>query len=444
MAAFYLVITRAIAEFGIGSAVVQMRELDRDALSQLHSVGVLLAAVAYCVCVLTSPMVAWFFQFEGLWLVVTVLSLMVLLTGFQIVPLGILRRNLDYRLLATAEALEAIVRAVLIVVFAYFGLSYWSVILGGLTATAMSTILLNRWARVSFGRPQWQTVKRPLHFGGQLTVGALTSTLTNQSDGIVVARMFGESLLGQYQMAMQIGSAPAQKVSELLFRVTGPLFANLQNDKELLRRYYLNLIEVLMLIILPLTVGLGAVAPEAVYLLVGPQWGPAVEPVRWLTLYAGVHTLIALTGQMLVALRRARFIMNLSLVALFLLPLSFVVGAQRGIDGVALCWLMTSPVVMIPYLWVTTRSLSIGFRQLGNVMLPSAVGCALMTGGIAAARVVIDPLKWNPALVVGTLVTLGAVVYLLTVLGLFRSRWLRYIRFAKELKHGRSAPSAEA
>ena len=72
-------------------------------------------------------------------------------------------------------------------------------------------------------------------------------------------------------MAMNFATAPAEKVSTLIMRAAGPLFAKVQSDLALVRRYFLILAEVLTMIELPLMLGLGMVAPQAVQAILGPS-----------------------------------------------------------------------------------------------------------------------------------------------------------------------------
>ena len=61
----------------------------------------------------------------------------------------------------------------------------------------------------------------------------------------MVGRVLGDSTLGVCRMAMNLASAPAEKISALIMRATGPLFAKVQSDATMVRRYFLNLVELL-------------------------------------------------------------------------------------------------------------------------------------------------------------------------------------------------------
>jgi O-antigen/teichoic acid export membrane protein len=52
----------------------------------------------------------------------------------------------------------------------------------------------------------------------------------------VIGRTMGEAVLGTYRMAMNLASAPAEKISSLIMRTATPLFANVMDDLPQVRR----------------------------------------------------------------------------------------------------------------------------------------------------------------------------------------------------------------
>src|SRR5271157_4112125 len=124
MATFVVTVTNVLAEFGIGTAVLQMRELDRRALAQLNTVSLIFSTIAFAGSVAIAPLIAAFFKIEQLKLLVIVNSLGFFITAVQAVPQGLLQRDMDYRRLSLAEAVQAIVQAGVLVATALAGFGY--------------------------------------------------------------------------------------------------------------------------------------------------------------------------------------------------------------------------------------------------------------------------------------------------------------------------------
>ena len=121
-----------MAEFGIGTAVMQMPELDRRVFAQLHTVSIVLGGAVFACSILAAPAVAKFFRSDKLESLIVIYSITFLITGFQAVPLGLLQRDMDYRRLSVAEAIAAVSQAVVLSGCALLRLGYWSLIAAAL------------------------------------------------------------------------------------------------------------------------------------------------------------------------------------------------------------------------------------------------------------------------------------------------------------------------
>lgn len=434
MAGIFNVLTTLLAEFGLGSAVVQMRDLKDEAIAQLHAASVGITAVFFAMAVLASPWIAVFFDApEVRWLVV-VNSIAIILTGFLSVPMALLRRALNYRRLAYAEAFQVTVRATVSVAAAVMGASYWSTVIGGLAAKLAVTILVLVWAPFRFSLPRWQVVREPLIFGCRVSVTGFMNTLATQVDPLIVAKRLGERALGAYQFAIDMANAPAEKINLLLMRVSGPLLASVQGDMTLVRRYFLRIAEPLSMSVFPAVAGFALVAPNAVFLLVGEKWESAIAPVQVLTLCAGMRALNALTGQVLVALHDVRFRMRISIAKLCILPVIFYFVSPYGLVMVALVWLVVTPIELVIFSTRMIRLTSLPLRDYGRALAPAMVGSAAMTGALLAATSAGWFAVEMRVVALALQVLVGITSYLAVLVLLFRGRLQSYIKFVGELR----------
>jgi PST family polysaccharide transporter len=432
MAAYFTAVTNLLAEFGISAAVLQMPELDRRVVAQLNTVSVVLCTVAFCCSVAGAPLVAAFFRSEQLRLLVVVTSVNLLITGFQAIPGGMLQRNMDYRRLSLAEAALALVQAAVTVGCALLGFGYWSLVAGMLAGKAASAVLTAWWNPFPFALPKWNDIAGPLRLAWHVTVGRLAWVMYSQADGIIVGRTMGNAVLGTYRLAISLAGAPAEKISLLIMRVTGPLFANVQDDVVLVRRYLSIMTEFLALTVLPLTLGLAAVAPDAVAVILGPKWVEAVAPLRWLAVFAGIRTMSTLIGQVLTSLRFTRFTMWTSLVSFVVMPVSFYVASRWGPGAVAASWILMSPVTAGPLLVKVLTATRIGYREYLDLALPALAGSAIMVAAVLGIRIYL-PKNWPPAAGLSIQIMAGGAVYCSVMWLFFRERMLRYVRFGLTL-----------
>lgn len=445
MAGIYFNLTNLLAEFGVGTAVLHMPELDRRALGQLHAFSVTLCSSIFALSCLVAPLLAIFFHTQALTAVVMVGSLGFFITGFQAVPLGLLQKDLDYRRLSLADAVQAVIQAVVSVGCALLGFGYWSLVIGALAGKVTNAVLVSNWKRVPFAIPRWKDIRAPIEMGRQTAVGRLAWSAYSYSDGVIVGRFLGDAMLGAYNMAMSLATAPADKISTLLMRTAGPLFANVQNDLALVRRYYLIFVEVLSLAVLPMMAGLVMVAPLAVPVVLKAKWMNAVAPLQFLAAFMFLRTLETLAEQVLVSQRATRFTMRMSLLNLFVMPVAFYVAARNfGTAGVAASWLVMTPVTICPTVFVLLRRIKIPLLDFALTLWPAFVSSAAMVIGIRALQLWLTGRTWLPVVSLAAQIATGAAIYAILLLTVFRGKLERYVGFARGLRNkdaaGLSAP----
>lgn len=443
MAGTYFTVTNVMAEFGIGTAVLQMRELDSAVVAQLNSVAMMSGILAFGVSVAAAPLIASFFRSPELIHLVIITSVSFILTALQAIPLGLLQREMDYRHLSVAESTQAVVTAVVSVATAYAGWAYWSLIAGNLAGRTANLILTRYWCPVSFAIPRWRTVSVPLRFGTEIALQRIAGSINLMSDSLVIGRTMGQSLLGMYRLAINLASTPSEKIGALIMRVTGPLFARVQDDIGLMRRYFLIFTESLSMAIFPLVFGLAIVAPEAVQLLLGPKWAGAAMPLRWLAIFMAVRTMSYLTNQLLTTLRFTRFGMWMSFLSFGLMPVAFWVASRWGVAAVAGAWLAMSPITVVPTAVKVLRTIRCGFSEYLGSLAPALAGSAAMLFAVLAVRIWVMPPTWPVIFRLAAEVAVGGAAYLGVIWGFYRVRVMQYIRFFLQLRGSAQAVAVE-
>jgi PST family polysaccharide transporter len=443
MAGFVGILTGVVAEFGIGTAVLQMRELDRHVLAQLNTVAVLLNSAAFAVSALCAPLIAAFFRAEQLKILVVVNSLGFFVAAAQSIPGGLLQRDMDYRRLSLAESAQAVVQAVTLVAGALVGIGYWALVAAPFAGKAACAVLTVYWRPVRLAIPRWKEIRAPLRFGSEIALSRLAGMAYAQADGIIVGRLLGESALGSYRLAISLASAPADKVAALIMRVTGPLFSRVQNDLGLVRRYFLFITDAIALSIFPLVFGLTVVAPEAVTVMLGPKWQGAIAPMQWLAASMALRSLNSLMAQVLTSLRFTTFLLWMSVLTFLVMPVSFAVATHWGTAAVAAVWVITSPITMLPPAVKLFRAIGSGFREYGKILLPPTVASVLMVVAIAGLKRWMVAQAWHANWMLGAQVLAGGVSYAGILLIFYRPLVMRYVEFLTRLIRNRGGMATE-
>ena len=125
------------------------------------------------------------------------------------------------------------------------------------------------------------------------------------------------------------------------------------------------------------------------------------------------------------------------------MPIAFIAAVPvRGISGVAAAWLVLSPLTIVPLALVLLRHIDLTYRRFFTALLPALAGSAVMFVTVDLLQNLLRADAWSPKGMLALLTAAGATVYAIVILGVFRERILRYLRFLMDLREGKANPVA--
>jgi PST family polysaccharide transporter len=423
MATVYLGMVALISEFGLGQAVVVLREMSREHIAQINTLSAAFGGLLFVVsCALARPL-GHFFHTSKLPPVIVVMSLSFLISGAQVVPDALLQRGLRFKLLAGFDTVRTFAQAPVTILLAWLGFGYWSLALSSVSGVVVYSTLVILAQPCAFAWPRWREIRGALRFSSDVLGSRVAWYAYSNSDFMVAGRMLGQSALGAYEMAWTIASAPVDKVTSLVTRVTPAFFSAVQHDKSELRRYLLRITEGLSLITFPASVGIALLADQFVICVLGPKWLASATPLRLLGLYAGFRSITTLFPGILYATRQSRFVMWNTVVAAMVFPAAFYFTSRWGTTGIAITWILLYPLITAPFMWRTFIEIELPVGTYLKSLLPALRACLVMTGMVLAVRLALPstlPLAMRFALSVMT----GILAYA-TILALIDRQRLR-------------------
>lgn len=430
MAGIYINLFTLFSEFGIGTAVVTMRELTEEQVSQLNTLSLLLGFLGFVISAAAAIPLGKFFHAPNLPLVVIVLSAGFVISGVRTVPYSLLQKELRFKLLAMIESLQGVFQAAVTLVLAYFGFGYWALVLGILSFSVTPTCLMLIWRRHAFAIPQFSSIKKAVHYSRHIMIGRLCWASYNDSDFIIAGKVLGEAPLGAYTLAWTLAHSPLEKLTTLVNRVTPAVFASIQTDSEALRRYLRDITGGMALIIAPATIGIALVAPEFVPLILGAKWSGVVAPLELLALHALIRSNVVLLSPLLNVIGEERMVMWNSVLAMAILPLSFYIGSHWGSVGIAAAWVLVYPLLQIPLFVRIFHRIKLSLSEYLRALWPAFSSCALMAISIVAFKSM-SPATWPLYARLTAEIIVGIVTYG-TVLFLFHQKYLeRFLQLVR-------------
>ena len=411
MTTFFLALAGVLSEFGIGGAIVALRDLTAAAERQLHAVAIAAGVFAAGLSALAGWPLSRLFHEPALLGVLPVLGVAFVFDGLRVVPVALLSRELQYRKASSVDLVRALASALVVLVMALEGTGYWALVGGAIAGSAAASVWALRLRWLTWARPHAADLAAPIRYCRHLIVSRLAFAGYQNADFVVAGRLFGSVVLGQYNLAWTIASLPGEKLTNIVTAASTPFFSALQHDREQLASYFVRLAAVLSLLLWPALFGFMAVADLVIPLVLGPQWTPAVPLARALVFYAAVQAVSALNAPILFLTGHSRTGMQVSILALLLLPPAFYLGGRlAGVQGVAWAWAFGIPVVVVWPLATVLRTLGLSLRTYLAGLRRSALLVAAMVAVVLLIRELASGQVGRPTELVLSIAA-GALVY---------------------------------
>jgi len=429
MAALYLGLVALISEFGIGTAIVTLRDLSDDAIAQLNTVSLMVGATIFAVSCGAARPLADFFHTPALVPVVLTLSVSFIVGAFKSVPNAILQRGFEFRTLAAIDATRAIFAALLAVTLASLSFHYWSLVLSEVLGVALATIITIIKAPRRFAIPRLATIDPAITFSRQILVGRISWFVYSNADFLVAGRVLGQAALGAYDFAWTLTNIPVEKLTSLVSNVTPTVFASVQSDDKALERSVLSVTEGIAFVAFPVSIGVALVAGDLIYGVFGAKWANAIIPLRLLGIYTALRSVMPIVPTALTVRGKTRFLMYNGFVSAIIFPLAFFWASRFGTTGIAGVWVVLYPISCVSLLYmlcrhVTTWKAYWGALRNAAICTTLMAICVFAVGRMAAS---IDSALARLAIQVAV----GAAVYVGTVLVFFSERVSAFRRTLK-------------
>ena len=337
-----------VAEMGLGSAIIQFRDLEDRDLNSCFWLTMGIAGIGYLGLCIAAPVIAAWFSSPMLSDVLRVVGLTLPVTALRIVPDGLLRKRLALDKISQAEIAAAIVTIPVVVGLAWAGAGVWALvaaaIVGPLTQSVVTFWFMHWWPGMQIGGAHFREV---LSYSAATVGSKVCWMLREQADALVLGKVSGDVLLGFYSMAKQLATLPVDKVSVVVNHIASPMMAELQASRDALRNAFMRSLRLVICICLPLCIGLLLVAEDLIVVVLGPKWMGTVPALKVLCIYAVFSSVAVLLSPVMSACFRARFIFQYTFMQVLIMPLAFWAGAEwGGALGVAIAWATVYPLAL--------------------------------------------------------------------------------------------------
>lgn len=385
------VIGASFQEFGGANYLIQKPKLSPADVNSAFTVTFGISAVIAVLLFLLADALSQLFGQEGLKRAIEVSALNFLLMPFSGTISALLRREMNFGVLAacrlTANATVALVSIALAMAgFSYMG-PIWGSVAGNMVLTMM---LLIRHGDLGALRPSLLQYREIISFGLYSSGVSVTNTFYNLAPQLFLARILDFASVGLYSRAINITQVFDRFVAEVLNPVVMPAIVARRKAGEDLKTVYLEAAELLSVVQWPLLLFVAIMARPIVSVWLGQTWLEIVPLVRLLCIANMALFAACLSYPILVAVGSVRDALTSSLISL---PPSLLVilGASFfGVQAVAASAILTLPFQAAVAIYFIGRHLGVGPTDLARALKKSCIVTAVTASGVAGCAVLIE------------------------------------------------------
>jgi O-antigen/teichoic acid export membrane protein len=377
------------SQTGFQAALIQKKANIKSYLDTAWTVSAMRGTILVGFLFLSAPFVSEFFNSLHATLIIRVISVSVLFTGFNNIGIIFFQKELEFKRQFYYQLSGTLTNFGVAIALAFLLKNVWALVWGGLAASFVQLILSYF---VHPYRPKIRFEKAKFNqlfsFGKWVLGQSIVLFLITQGDDIFVGKMLGVTALGFYQMAYLISNLCATEITHVISGVTFPAYSKMQDDLERMKQACIKVLGLTCFISFPLAAGILVLAPELTLVILTEKWMPMVSALQVMCCFGAMRSIAATFGPVYRAIAKPDIPLKINIIHLsFLCIVIYPMGVKWGILGVAVAISVSMIVALVLTSIKIMSVLRVKFMQLFIPVIISIIAstaCGLLVIGAKA------------------------------------------------------------
>lgn len=370
-------------DLGFSAALIQKKEVSKAHFSSVFWLNLGIGLLMYFLFYISAPFISKFYNQPELIQLIRIICLSFIITSFSSVQANILIKELQFKKKVIINWVAMLIGYLVAFIMAYRGYGVWSLVMMTLTTSFINTILywiISKWIPLFIF--EWKKIKELSNYGLNFFGDASVNYWSRNFDNFIIAKVLGSNDLGIYSRAYSLMLLPLKNITTIVTKVMFPAFSQKQDDIQLLKKYYLNIIQYIALITFPLMIGLSLVSKEFVLLFFGNKWSAMIPILSILSGLGAIQSIVSLNGLIYNSLGKVNIAFKVSIFSNIVLIIAFTIGVNYGIIGVSYSYLIASALLFIPIYKMAIKQLNVTLTEVFLVLKGVIVATLTMAIGI--------------------------------------------------------------
>ncbi|MDD5765810.1 MAG: lipopolysaccharide biosynthesis protein [Candidatus Marinimicrobia bacterium] len=406
-----------LSAWGIDAAIIVEEKRPKQIANVAFWINFGIMLILGIIVVGISPWVKKFYDTPVLQPILIWMGLGLIFQSFELVPRTLLNRDLNYKYLTVINLSVEVITNFLVILLAILGCGVWSLVIPQIIASPLRAVpywLKTKWSPSLY--IERADFKRVLSFGKSILGSELVRYFNTNTDNFLIGKLLSKAKLGYYSFAFNLANWPVENIVKVINTVSLPALAKVQSDLAEMKRLFLRMTEMTVLVTFPIFGILVGITYELVVVIYGVKWIPAVRPLQIIAIYGIMRSLFAPSGRIFLIQKKPHFLFFINLIQLPLL----VVGVWFGVRQAEILGAATGIAIVLSLggvltLVVVSKMLKMKITEFVGTILPGFI-CTLffLISGWFFKRLLFG-MGWPAVVILAVYILSAGCVYILSM-----------------------------
>jgi PST family polysaccharide transporter len=263
----------SFSETGIGSAIVQQKELSKRFVDNAFTLSLLFGSfISLLLFVLARPLSRTVAD-ESMMIPLMLMSGTLLLHCLTSVNTSIMHRRLQFLRIGSIRLTALVVTTIIAIWLAYKGFGYYAILTKAILTSVITYILSLIMCKTRFGFAlDGPTFKKIFSFSGWLMASVAFRNLAHQIDRLMMPRLLSVTALGAYNRPKDFVEQISSKISGIFDSALFPVLSGLQDNKQALNSSFRRSMYIMNMFALLLSMAFMFNSDLLIRVFFGEQW----------------------------------------------------------------------------------------------------------------------------------------------------------------------------
>ena len=271
--------------------------------------------------------ISMFYKNDALIMPSLLIGLTFLLNSLIIVPNASLQKELKFKLFGTIQVISNIAALICCCTAAYFGMSYWSLVIRELAFFSFQLVLLLNFNKVGFNfnvREMRNSFIRIKLLIMNITGFNVINFFSRYSDNLLIGKIYGEEKLGIYNRAYSLIYLCINLISGIFNQVLLPSLEK-QNNSNISREYFFST-NLIAFLLFPLMLLFNVIPNHITLFIFGNKWTEISLLLPYIGILIFAQCQINIVGNIFVLCKKEKYLVKVALINTILSVTGIVIG----------------------------------------------------------------------------------------------------------------------